>query len=179
MRDYNPLIYGDIGRKLQNNFTYIGNLFALREWYKKVRLKFAESDRFLLSCYRGALDCIESCIAERIKQLDKFAGNLSRSLDAARESEMDVTTERFMKQRQFVEQWSEIHKQLRKLSVSEVTVACEDEFLQYMPDISPEDSWVSYVKRFDARGRNAVIARLSDVVADIELLPDVSRRISV
>ncbi len=178
-RDYNPLIYGNIDKKIQNNFIYLGNLFALREWYKKVRMRFAGNDRFLQSCYRGALFCIESCIEERIKQLDKFSGNLLCSLNAARESGMDITIERFIKQKQFIKQWPDIQHRLRELMISGIVVEHENEFLQYMPDILPEDSWVSYIKKLNARGRNAIIVRLSEIVDDIVLLSGVSCGISV
>jgi UDP-N-acetylglucosamine/UDP-N-acetylgalactosamine diphosphorylase len=52
------------------NIRYIGNLFALRAWYQKVRLP--STPRARTPVMEAAIALIEGCIEERIKQLGRF-----------------------------------------------------------------------------------------------------------
>ncbi|MCW7755122.1 protein GlmU [Desulfobotulus sp. H1] len=63
-----PGKYPGLKKILQNNFTYIANLHALREWYRHVRHQFLDST-FPFELYEGLLLQVESGIAERIKRL--------------------------------------------------------------------------------------------------------------
>ncbi len=52
------------------NIRYIGNLFALRAWYQKVRLPSTPTAR--TPVIEAAILLIDGCIEERIKQLGRF-----------------------------------------------------------------------------------------------------------
>ncbi len=54
-----------------NNVLYIGNLFALRQWYRRVRSLFVGED-FPKPLHAGLLDNIDSIIEERILRFTAF-----------------------------------------------------------------------------------------------------------
>jgi acetyltransferase-like isoleucine patch superfamily enzyme len=59
--------------RLQQNIAYVAQLFALRQWYREVRLaRIADDDPRRIPVAAGA-DVIEQAIAERRKQLARFA----------------------------------------------------------------------------------------------------------
>ncbi len=65
-----------LGRVLRNNFIFLGNLHALREWYLRVRAPFMERDPWSAACLRGALEILEEAIAERARRLKELAGRV-------------------------------------------------------------------------------------------------------
>jgi len=58
-------------RIIANNLVFIGNLFALRSWYREVRQRFIGPD-FPAALYRGATGNIDAAIQERIARLDQL-----------------------------------------------------------------------------------------------------------
>jgi UDP-N-acetylglucosamine/UDP-N-acetylgalactosamine diphosphorylase len=56
--------------RASKNLEYVGQLFALREWYRQVRLMRAPAAK--KPVLEAALACIDTCIAERIEQLSRF-----------------------------------------------------------------------------------------------------------
>ena len=56
--------------RANKNVHYIGQLFALRAWYRQVRLPTTPSAR--RPVIEAALQTLDSCIDERVKQLDRF-----------------------------------------------------------------------------------------------------------
>lgn len=58
-------------RILSNNMMYIGNLFALREWYRHVRRVFV-SDRFPEPLWQGLLAILDLGLDERFKRLREY-----------------------------------------------------------------------------------------------------------
>jgi UDP-N-acetylglucosamine/UDP-N-acetylgalactosamine diphosphorylase len=53
-----------------HNATYIGQLCALREWYRQVRLPMTPEPR--RPVIEAALENLDACIAERIRQVGRF-----------------------------------------------------------------------------------------------------------
>ena len=60
------------------NVAYIGNLVALRAWYREVRLRRAQGDGRLV--VEAALGTLDACIAERVKRLDAFLAERGLSM---------------------------------------------------------------------------------------------------
>jgi UDP-N-acetylglucosamine/UDP-N-acetylgalactosamine diphosphorylase len=61
---------GRVQPRANQNLEYLGQLFALREWYRKVRLPTTPEPR--RPVMEAALDNIAACIQERMRQLDRF-----------------------------------------------------------------------------------------------------------
>jgi UDP-N-acetylglucosamine/UDP-N-acetylgalactosamine diphosphorylase len=128
-RDYNPAIYGNVDRVIDNNFLYIGNLFALREWYQHVRILFMTANRFSKACYDGAIEQINAGIKERIKRLDGLAVNLQKSIDAAEDTGLDIASVRFVGQSKFIDEWPQIKHNLELFKVNDAATDKRDKFV--------------------------------------------------
>lgn len=56
---------------IKMNLEYIGNIFALREWYRRIRLPASAGSVFRESCCAGALSCLDMILKERISRLSE------------------------------------------------------------------------------------------------------------
>ena len=111
-RPYQPGSYGSIARLLHNNRIYIGNLHALREWYRHVRRPFM-TDPAAAPCYAGALLRLNALIDERVKQLDTLTLRLGESLERARiEHPAGLPEKPFARHQQFIAEWPTMQPQL-------------------------------------------------------------------
>ncbi len=70
-RAFDPLLVARVGQRTRKCLAYIGELRALYAWYRDVRL-FRETDPLNQLILEMALDQIESAIAERSKQIQRF-----------------------------------------------------------------------------------------------------------
>jgi UDP-N-acetylglucosamine/UDP-N-acetylgalactosamine diphosphorylase len=68
---FTPGKLSNTGRILENNWVYIANLLALRQWHLRVRSLFV-SRRFPEALLEGLMENLGAAIDERIKQLDNF-----------------------------------------------------------------------------------------------------------
>jgi UDP-N-acetylglucosamine/UDP-N-acetylgalactosamine diphosphorylase len=69
-------IYHGLKRILTNNIIYIGNLYALRQWYAQVRGKFIGDD-MPPGLFEGLQETLGYDIEERILQLKRLSQNLA------------------------------------------------------------------------------------------------------
>ena len=110
---YDTEVYGNVDRILHHNFNYIGNLHALYQWYKHVRVLFGPDDPFNAMCYDGAIRKIDTMLKERIKRLEQLSRKLELSLEQATLRNSGKLPEGpFALQKQFSESWSSISPQL-------------------------------------------------------------------
>jgi len=129
-RPYQPGQFGDISRVLRNNWIYLGNLHALREWYRHVRSSFM-TDPAPARCHAGALLRLDELIDERVKQLDRFALRLTESLEHARTEHPDgLPVTPFALHEQFLAQWPNLKPQLGAKSTHAGDEAKRDAFLR-------------------------------------------------
>ncbi|MDF7822564.1 hypothetical protein P4B35_00955 [Pontiellaceae bacterium B12227] len=77
-RSYELGVYRRADRLIKNNLLYIGNILALREWYRHVRPLFIRGifDQAVLD---GGLKNLELVLKERIKRLGNLAGKFEKS----------------------------------------------------------------------------------------------------
>jgi hypothetical protein len=101
---YDTDVYGKIDRILTNNCIYIGNLHALRAWYRLVRLRFMQ-DPFAAACHAGAMVQIDRMIAERLKQLDRLAEKIHRSITISLERGTPADKEPLLSHQRFLDTW--------------------------------------------------------------------------
>jgi len=85
--DYDPDRYFDLSRKFCTTAKLVGNLYALRAWYRNIRQACAESDSRLL--YAAAAQEFERHIKRRVDELAKIVGKLDKSLSKPRTREQD------------------------------------------------------------------------------------------
>ncbi len=136
-RPYQPGTYGNISRVLRNNWIYLGNLHALREWYRHVRARFMTAGS-AAHCHAGALLRLDELIEERIKQLDRLALRLTESLDRARsEHDGDLPATPFALHEQFVAQWPALKVQVDAASIHAGDETRRDAFLDAIDTTAP------------------------------------------
>lgn len=79
-RAYNANVYFGTQRVWTNNLLYIGNLHALREWYRHMRGLFM-TGVYALFCLEGAVRLLDGALKERIKRLDEWVAKLNPSAE--------------------------------------------------------------------------------------------------
>ena len=77
---FSPGVYRGIKRIVHHNINYIGNLLALRQWYRHVRSQFI-SNRYPEELARGLSDNLEGGTSERIKQFKAFCLKMPVSIE--------------------------------------------------------------------------------------------------
>jgi len=70
-----PGIYWEIRNRVIRNIDYIANLIALRQWYIAVRSLFLHQEM-----QKGALQCLEMALDERIERLKALAKKMPESI---------------------------------------------------------------------------------------------------
>lgn len=76
---FTPGLYRGIKRIFLNNIIYIGNLMALAQWYRHVRLLFL-SNAFPKPLLNGLIEKATMGIHERIRRLQDFADHMPESI---------------------------------------------------------------------------------------------------
>ncbi len=109
-RPYEIGAYGNIDRILKNNISYIGNIMALREWYRNVRCYFLR-DRFDLAVLDGGVENLTLILDERIKRLGDLAGKMEYSFQWL--SKNNGSTEVIAAQKRFHSVWPELEKKIK------------------------------------------------------------------
>ena len=61
---------------VRNNVNYIGNLIALRSWYRVVRARFMKGDGYAGACWQGALRRLDEALEERLATTGKASFRL-------------------------------------------------------------------------------------------------------
>jgi hypothetical protein len=167
--DFNQAQYRNIQKIVYNNLLYIGNLHALLAWYRWVRKKTLSADTYARACRTGALNCIESGLRERIKQLKKLAEKLPRSLEIA--DSQDYFPKRFRRQQQsFLDQWSQLEDRLRQEPPENTAEAQRDRFLAGWEALEQDLSHPDAVTRLDPGCRAAGTEWLQAIVDFVSAL---------
>lgn len=122
--------YGLMERLVLNNLRYIGNIQALRLWYRTARPRTLDGDPFRAACRAGALVQLDAVWAERVKRLDELVGKLDASIALLERDEDAVRVAESLRQQRFVrEQWPRWRDGLQQ-EPDETTAAAErDRFL--------------------------------------------------
>ena len=129
--------YQNIHRILRNNLIYIGNLWALREWYCRVRNRTMTGDFFRKACHEGALQRIGNGIEERITRLKELAEKMPYSLECAQSGKSAALPPAAATQQQMlIDRWPEMEDRLRNGLGPSVGAKERDEFLCQWEKIS-------------------------------------------
>jgi len=116
---YTTGTFFNLKRIIRNNFIYIGNLYALRQWYRNVRSRFVSPD-FPAELLEGLEVTVMFGIRERLKQLERLSDKLTET--GAREGI----------QHDFPMAWAEIRSRLDNLLTFE---GMDDDTERFLKDI--------------------------------------------
>ncbi|MCG6910835.1 MAG: UDP-N-acetylglucosamine pyrophosphorylase [Deltaproteobacteria bacterium] len=123
-------VYRVVKRIFVNNINYIGNLFALLQWYRNVRALFI-SKEFAQPLLDGLIFNAEAAILERIERLEAFCGKLPASADMYRKTIDDDPTSRLLAQKKELdERWPDVKLVLKEAVNHEGDPSIRDRFLE-------------------------------------------------
>jgi len=106
-------LYRNVRRITINNLTYIANLVALLHWYRHVRTMFV-SDRFPKALSEGLSETVQIGIEERIRQFEKFVGNLSRSIQLHHAiAEKNLSKQQLVQKEALMKAWPVVRSSLQ------------------------------------------------------------------
>ncbi len=155
---FRPGLYGDIRRRVTNNILYLANLLALRQWYIHVRRPFLLDREMGEALYQGAMETLESAIAERLTRFRALAekmevsrGLVEKNLPAASQAAI------LCQQREFQEQWPEVEACLKDGKESSAGPAERDAFLDALLPVRGV-SGADYVRAIQSLDRKSVAA---------------------
>jgi bifunctional UDP-N-acetylglucosamine pyrophosphorylase/glucosamine-1-phosphate N-acetyltransferase len=124
-------VYRGINRIVKNNLIFIGNLWALKVWYRYVRTRTVPGDVYSQACYSGALERVEEGLQERVRRLKELAEKMPRSLDRARAQTSDALPPKiYAQQRALIDKWPEMEARLREGPPAAIGAIQRDAFLK-------------------------------------------------
>jgi hypothetical protein len=81
-RPHAPGRRSGLGRVVASNLIYIGNLLALDQWYRHVRVPRLAGAPWQAACCMGALSRLSEACEERLKRLDELVASVAARPDA-------------------------------------------------------------------------------------------------
>jgi len=163
--------YRAIGRIVTNNLIYIGNIQALKLWYRLVRQRMMTADPFSQACYDGALEQIDAVLDERIKRLKDLSERMVRSLELARvDRSLALPPALAAQQQALVDRWPEMEPRLRAEPAPETGSRDRDAFLSTWEQLGAGASYLEAVASLPPEAKKAGTAWLQAVVDSVSAL---------
>jgi bifunctional UDP-N-acetylglucosamine pyrophosphorylase / glucosamine-1-phosphate N-acetyltransferase len=157
--------YRSINRIVHNNLIYIGNLWALRAWYKQVRIRTMSWDDYTMACHAGALKQIEDGIQERIKRLKELAEKMPLSLKYTQEETGEaLPPEINAQQKLLIDRWPEIEAKLREGHATTTGAVCRDSFLNEWQQTEHSSGHIKAIGSLSPETRKAGASWLQEIV---------------
>lgn len=156
-RPYQTGMYRGAARIFRNNLAYIGNIRALIEWYRHVRIRFM-TGIYARFCWEGAMEQLAAVERERLKRLDEWVGKLKRSAELARArgdaNEADV-------QESIIRRWPGVKE---RLSRSAEDPAKRDAFLRELDAAGCSGPYLDFIPALPVSAKSAGRAWLQSIV---------------
>jgi UDP-N-acetylglucosamine/UDP-N-acetylgalactosamine diphosphorylase len=163
--DYDPRCYGKVGRKIANNFVYLGNVHALREWYRGVRARFLKRDAFGAACYEGVLRNLDLIIEERRRRLTELSHNLCRSVELGAGTAVgSYAAEPWRTQARFIERWPALSDALKAGISGAGDGEARSRFLSTLDAASVNHGYIETIRQLTPEERTAGTVWLESVV---------------
>ena len=122
--------YRVVKRLFINNIIYIGNLFALRQWYIHVRQLFISS-KFSQPLLDALIFNVDAAITERITRLEAFCQKMPSSAEIYQKSMDGNPTSQLLAQKEEIYQrWPDVKAALYNCLEGNGDVAVRDVFLE-------------------------------------------------
>ncbi|MBT8042379.1 MAG: hypothetical protein KJN98_04360 [Pontiella sp.] len=157
LRPYEPGVYRKIDRLVQNNLNYIGNLIALREWYRHVRVLFVRDD-FDRAVVDGGLENLELVLSERIKRLGELAGKMEYSIQRL-EKQSGIPEGVVESQKRLLAEWPDMKARLVALDSEP-----PEDFVEQMSKLPKDEGYVKALHSIDPALRETGRAWLQSIV---------------
>jgi UDP-N-acetylglucosamine/UDP-N-acetylgalactosamine diphosphorylase len=154
-REFEADFYPEVRRKVLNNLLYLGNLFALRQWYLHVRKPFFLSDELGRDLFEGALEKIEGAVEERLNRLGAFAGKMETSIRIGERVMKGKSRTLLRQKRELLENWPRVEKSLRESAGEEGLQKKRESFLQSLGESRAAGDYIDVIRNLN---KNAVAA---------------------
>ncbi len=164
-RPYESGVYRKIDRIVGNNLRYIGNLVALKEWYRHVRQTFMCRDTFDRACCEGGLRNLELVLAERIKRLGELAQNMEKSIRGL-EQQPNAPEKEIASQRRFHTAWASMEFELKQ-SDWVGDAGAKEGFLAALESIPVGGAYTETIQDLDAKTRKVGQVWLQSMVDEV------------
>ena len=164
-------IYRGIDRIVANNLIYIGNLWALKDWYRLARERTMSVDVFSQACHAGAMARIEDCLKERIKRMSELADKIAYSVkNAHAETGEDLPTAIRARQQALEDHWPEIEARLKAGPHAAAGSENRDVFLQAWEHSDAASGHSEAVRSLNPSVRKVGTAWLQEIVESASAL---------
>ncbi len=167
-RPYETGVYGGIDRIVNNNLLYIGNMVALKEWYRNVRQTFMRRDEFDHACYKGGLRNIEMVLAERIKRLGDLAQKMKSSFQWL-EKQAGAPESIIASQRLLHTSWETIEFELKQSDWAENSTA-KATFLAALESVPVGGAYTETIQSLGPEAQNVGQVWLQSLVDEVAKL---------
>jgi UDP-N-acetylglucosamine/UDP-N-acetylgalactosamine diphosphorylase len=140
---YKTGVYSRANRLIENNLIYIGNILALREWYRTVRPRFVR-DAFDQAVLDGGLKNLDLILNERIKRLGHVAEKFELSfqtLEKAGGAQAEIAA-----QKQFNTTWPALKESLESLRFQP---------LELFQSLKPAGSYIETIQTLEPAAKEA------------------------
>lgn len=131
---FKPGRYPNLKRTFNHNFNYIGQLFALRQWYSRIRRLFI-GPQFPQALAEGLIKTLDMGITERIKQMERLRKKIQPSVSERTSGELGQN---------FHDNWEMIRRSLVDLQAYQGAPELHDQFSEIME------------KRIRTKGKNYI-----------------------
>ncbi len=104
-------LYTNIRQIITRNTVYISNLISLRRWYLDIRSRFIKDGPMERALMDGAVDKLDTAIAERIKRLGQVAKQMPQSIALYKKITPGRGQQEFVQSKQeFFEKWTDMER---------------------------------------------------------------------
>jgi bifunctional UDP-N-acetylglucosamine pyrophosphorylase / glucosamine-1-phosphate N-acetyltransferase len=115
---FTPGLYRSVKRQVKNNLIYLGNLFALRQWYAHVRRAFIGPHQ-PEPLWEGLCATLEKAIDERLKRLDELRRKMPRSIKIYKAQAGEAASGQLLAEKQTLfDRWPAVVEGLIKADIS-------------------------------------------------------------
>lgn len=167
-RPYETGIYRKIDRIVENNLRYIGNIIALKEWYRTVRKTFMGRDEFDTACYEGGLRNLGLVLAERIKRLGDLAQNMKASIQEL--EKLPAAPEKIIASQQlFHNSWAGMEVKFQQSEWSE-NIQAKEAFLAVIGNMPVGGAYTEAIQGLNLETRQAGQTWLQSIVDAVATL---------
>ncbi len=156
--DYDPRLFRDTKRIITNNAVFLGNLLALREWYRIVRRPLMKDVAFLDACWKGAMERLDEALNERLRQLDKLVDAFSRTANLPGHKATDET------QTIFIRKWPNIRSAIQKQVETETTGITPPTNIQAALHNTKGNDYVTFIREMNGESRTTATKWLQSIV---------------
>ncbi len=167
LRPYCSALYGAVDRILANNLAYLGNLLALRAWYRYARTPFLNRTPWGEACLAGAIQRLQDNVEERIKRLGQLAAKLAQSVRCAVMEGQNTALPPFLLQERFAGSWSTLRTALFACAGEEHPPPAEVAAILRRMAADTRRPFVEVVQALAPGDRPALSAWLDEVVARV------------